>query len=84
MTAATDRAPLLAKRDNERTYGSTPTENSRLLRRSSELSADLEQGSDGSLTPVNEVSRAGSLKEDEKRPKKFKEIWVLCLGLFSA
>ena len=84
MSGRSDRAPLLDDKGRAKTYGSTSADLSHRDRRSSDSSVDLEQGSDGSLTPVNDTSRAGSVKEDERPPKKFREIWVLCLGLFSA
>ena len=78
MAATSDRAPLLVEQ-SIKTYGTaretTPGDE--------EYEEDVERGSDGSLTPVNDRSRDGSIKE-EKEPKKFREIWVLCLGLFSA
>lgn len=42
--------------------------------------------SDGTLTPINGDVEGGSgkLVESVRETKKFKDIWVLCLGLFSA
>lgn len=84
MAGRSDRARLLDNKGRAKTYGSTSADLSHRDRRSSDSSVDLEEGSDGSLTPVNDTSRAGSVKEDERPPRKFREIWVLCLGLFSA
>ena len=84
MPDHSDRTPLLAKQGDAKTYGSTLADLSHRDRRPSDTTIDVEQGSDGTLTPVDDRSRAGSVKEVEKPPKKFKEIWVLCLGLFSA
>lgn len=75
MAAVQDvrRALISAQADPNRRYGAVE-------------STEVEGRSDGSLTPVNERADNGSGKVDvvQEGGKKFREIWVLCLGLFSA
>jgi hypothetical protein len=73
-----DRRPLIPpKKPRGGVYGAT---------RDDSFDVERDLPTDGSVTPVDSRSDDGQGKDVDsvKQGQKFRDIWVLCLGLFSA